>query len=104
MPSTEKAGPPRSAAAAAGITILYISVIWRGRNAAPIPMDYEKISWEAVPLREARKRQIENVSGQPCPVREWNATANGFIPIPSAKEALNTAIGTAQSPLPVMFR
>jgi hypothetical protein len=49
-------------------------------------------------------RQIENVSGQPCPAREWSATANGFIRTPSAKEALKTDIGTGKSALPVMFR
>jgi hypothetical protein len=72
---------------------LFISVFWRRRDAAPTPVNYEKIVCETVPLREAGKRQIENVSGQPCPVRECSATANGFIRIPSAKQALNTDIG-----------
>jgi hypothetical protein len=93
MPSTEKAGPTRSAATAADVTILYISVIWRRRDAAPIPVHYEKIACETVPLREVGMRQIENVSGQPRPVPEWSATATGFIHIPSAKGALNTDIG-----------
>src|SRR5258708_7098164 len=73
-------------------------------DATPIRVDYEKIASETSPHRESGKRQIENVLGQPHVSREWSATASGFIPIPSAKEALNADIGTRKSALPVMFR